>query len=55
MVTATEAVLARYSVRAFLDRPVERATVEEILEAAKRSPPAATCSPGTSTSSPATR
>jgi len=38
MVTATEAVLARYSVRAFLDRPVERATVEEILEAAKRSP-----------------
>jgi nitroreductase len=38
MATATEAVLARYSVRAFLDRPVDRATVEEILETAKRSP-----------------
>ncbi len=38
MATATEAVLARYSVRAFLDRPVDRATIEEILETAKRSP-----------------
>ncbi|HYD37084.1 MAG TPA: nitroreductase family protein, partial [Allosphingosinicella sp.] len=38
MTTATEAVLARYSVRAFLDRPVARATVEEILELASRSP-----------------
>ena len=38
MVTATEAVLARYSVRAFLDRRVDRALIEEILEAAKRSP-----------------
>ena len=38
MVTATEAVLARYSVRAFLDRPVDRATIEEMLEIAKRSP-----------------
>lgn len=38
MVTATEAVLARYSVRAFLDRPVERGQIEEILEIAKRSP-----------------
>ena len=38
MRTATEAVLARYSVRAFLDRPVERGTIEEILETAKRSP-----------------
>ena len=38
MVTATEAVLARYSVRAFRDRPVDRDVVEEILEAARRSP-----------------
>ena len=38
MVTATDAVLARYSVRAFQNRPVERALVEELLEAAKRSP-----------------
>ena len=38
MTTVTEAVLARYSVRAFLDRPVERTTIEEILETAKRSP-----------------
>ncbi len=38
MATVTEAVLARYSVRAFLDRPVDRATIEEILETAKRSP-----------------
>ena len=38
MMTVTEAVLARYSVRAFLDRPVERATIVEILETAKRSP-----------------
>lgn len=38
MVTVTEAVLARYSVRAFLDRPVDRATIEAILETAKRSP-----------------
>jgi nitroreductase len=38
MATATEAVLARYSVRAFLDRPVERAAIEEIIETAKRSP-----------------
>ncbi len=38
MATATEAVLARYSVRAFLDRPVDRATIEGILETAKRSP-----------------
>ena len=38
MATATEAVLARYSVRAFLDRPVERAAIEEMLEIARRSP-----------------
>lgn len=38
MATATEAVLARYSVRAFLDRPVERGAIEAILETAKRSP-----------------
>ena len=38
MATATEAVLARYSVRAFLERPVDRDTIEEILEIARRSP-----------------
>jgi nitroreductase len=38
MLTATEAVLARYSVRAFQNRPVERPLIEEMLEAAKRSP-----------------
>ena len=38
MVTVTDAVQARYSVRAFLDRPVERTIIAEILEAAKRSP-----------------
>ena len=38
MVTTTEAVRGRYSVRAFLDRPVERGLIEEILETAKRSP-----------------
>lgn len=38
MVTVTEAVLARYSVRAFLDRPVDRSVIEAILETAKRSP-----------------
>lgn len=38
MATVTEAVLARRSVRAFLDRPVERGTVAEILEAAARAP-----------------
>lgn len=38
MVTVTEAVHARYSVRAFLDRPVDRAMIAEILEGAKRSP-----------------
>ena len=36
--SVTEAVLGRYSVRAFLDRPVERSAVEEILETAKRAP-----------------
>ncbi len=38
MMTATETVRARYSVRAFLDRPVERATIEEMLGIAARSP-----------------
>lgn len=38
MTRVTEAVLARYSVRAFLDRPVEQLLVAEILETAKRSP-----------------
>jgi len=36
--SVTEAVLGRYSVRAFLDRPVERSVVEEILETARRAP-----------------
>ena len=34
----TDAVRARYSVRAFLDRPVEPALVTEILDVARRSP-----------------
>ncbi|MGZ8351115.1 MAG: nitroreductase [Allosphingosinicella sp.] len=38
MTTVTEAVLARYSVRSFLERPVDRSTIEDILEAAKRAP-----------------
>lgn len=38
MGAVTEAVLARRSVRAFLDRPVPRATVEAILTAAARAP-----------------
>jgi nitroreductase len=36
--SVTETVLGRRSVRAFLPRPVERATVEEILELAARAP-----------------
>lgn len=36
--TVSEAVRGRYSVRAFLDRPVERGLVEEILEIARRAP-----------------
>jgi nitroreductase len=38
MATVTEIVLARRSVRAFLGRPVERATIAEILEIASRAP-----------------
>lgn len=38
MPTVTEAVRARHSVRAYLDRPVERAAVEEILTLAARAP-----------------
>ena len=38
MPSVTEAVLGRYSVRAFLDRPVERSVVEKILDTAKRAP-----------------
>jgi nitroreductase len=38
MATVAEAVLARRSVRAFLDRPVDRATVEKLLDAARRAP-----------------
>lgn len=38
MVTVTEAVLERRSIRAFLDRPVERETIAEILRLAARAP-----------------
>jgi len=38
MITVTEAVMARHSARAFLDRPVPRATIEEILALAARAP-----------------
>jgi nitroreductase len=38
MTTVTEALRARFSCRAFLDRPVERALVEEILALAARAP-----------------
>ena len=38
MVSVSEAVHGRYSVRAFLDRPVERSVVEDIVETAKRAP-----------------
>ncbi|HEV7661467.1 MAG TPA: nitroreductase [Allosphingosinicella sp.] len=38
MATVAEAVMARRSVRAFLDRPVDRATVAEMLAAAGRAP-----------------
>ena len=38
MVSVTEAILERQSVRAFLDRPVERALVAEILDLARRAP-----------------
>jgi nitroreductase len=38
MTTATESILARYSVRAFLDKPVERSLVEEMLAVARRAP-----------------
>lgn len=38
MMTVTEAVTARYSARAFLDRPVPRAVIEEILRLAARAP-----------------
>ncbi|HYE28524.1 MAG TPA: nitroreductase [Allosphingosinicella sp.] len=36
--SVTRSVLARRSVRAFLPRPVERATIEEMLELAARAP-----------------
>ena len=36
--SVTEAVAARFSVRAFLDRPVKRALVEDILSRASRAP-----------------
>jgi nitroreductase len=38
MMTVTEAVKARHSARAFLDRPVPRAAIEEILTLAARAP-----------------
>lgn len=36
--SVTEAVLERYSARAFLDRPVERSIIEEMLDLAGRAP-----------------
>lgn len=38
MATVTQAVLGRRSVRAFLDRPVDRAAIAEILETARFAP-----------------
>lgn len=38
MMTVSEAVMTRYSARSFLDRPVLRETVEEILTLAARAP-----------------
>ena len=38
MMTVTEAIMARYSARAFLDRPVPRETIGEILTLAARAP-----------------
>lgn len=38
MTTVTEAITARYSARAFLDRPVPRAAIAEILTLAARAP-----------------
>jgi nitroreductase len=38
MMTVTEAVTARHSARAFLDRPVPRETIAEILSLAARAP-----------------
>ena len=38
MATVAQAVLARRSVRAFLDRPVDRATVADMLAAARHAP-----------------
>ncbi len=38
MVSVSEAMLARHSVRAFVDRPVDRATVEQLLDTARRAP-----------------
>jgi nitroreductase len=46
MATVAEAVLARRSVRAFLDRPVDRATVAELLAAAGRAPSGGNLQPG---------
>ena len=38
MLTVTEAIMARFSARAFLDRPVPRETIGEILTLAARAP-----------------
>ena len=38
MMTVTDAIAARHSARAFLDRPVPRAAIEEILTLAARAP-----------------
>jgi nitroreductase len=38
MLSVTEAIVQRHSVRAFLSTPVERATIAEILTLAARAP-----------------
>ena len=45
MRSVTDAVTARFSARAFLDRPVPRATIEELLALAARAPSGGTLQP----------
>ena len=55
MMTVTEAVMSRRSVRAFLDTPIPLPLIEQILTKASRAPSGETCSRGRSTSCRATR
>jgi nitroreductase len=43
--TVDEAIVSRMSVRAYLERPVERQKIEHILELASRSPSGTNCQP----------